>query len=317
MAANGVMAVDSTPGTVQVAPASRAVGAAAGLMLGSATSVQTGAALGALAFPAIGPAGVVAIRQLVSVAILLPLARPRIRRWTAAQWRPVVALAFVYAVMNLSVYVTVSRLGLGLAITLEFLGPLSIALLGSRGRRDLILAVLAGVGVYILVLPSASSDWVGIASGVLSASCWAAYILLNRTVGRDLPGLEAPSVAATISAALYLPVLVVLGLQQRFTIAAVLLGMAAGVLSSAVPYVVDMLALRRVTPRFFAVFTSVNPAIAAIAGMLVLEELLTMHQWAGIAIISAVNVAAVLGARQAPLPRIDREAEIVLEAPPL
>lgn len=291
-------------------------GGSAALMTASATSTQTGAALGALAFPVLGPAGVVALRQLVSILVLLPLGRPRVRTWTKHEWRPVIALALVYAVMNLSVYITVSRIGLGLAITLEFLGPLSVALLGSRTRRDLMLAILAGIGVYVLVLPSPSSDWLGIASGLLSAACWAAYILLNRVVGRQVPGLQGPSVAATISAMLYLPVLTWILLHGQVTWLAIVLGIAAGVLSSAVPYVVDMLALRRVTPRFFSVFQSINPALAALAGMVILGQVLIAHEWIGIAIVSIVNVVAVLSARAAPKTS-DAEALVPAVSPSL
>src|SRR5215210_6753874 len=113
-------------------------------MLGSAASNQTGAAIGAHAFPTLGPAGVVAVRQFVAAAVLLPVARPNLRRFTWAQWWPTLLLGLVFAVMNLSVYVAIDRIGLGLAITLEVLGPLAIALTLSRTWRDLVCAGAAG-----------------------------------------------------------------------------------------------------------------------------------------------------------------------------
>lgn len=116
-------------------------------MLTAATSNQTGAAIGAHAFGAIGPVGVVGVRQVVAAAVLLPIARPPLRRLTWAQWWPCLLLGVVFAVMNLGLYTAIDRVGLGLAVTLEFLGPLSIALLGSRGVRESGLAVVAGIGV--------------------------------------------------------------------------------------------------------------------------------------------------------------------------
>jgi inner membrane transporter RhtA len=159
-------------------------------MIGSGTSNQVGAAVGAHAFGAIGPAGVVAVRQFVAVAVLLPVARPNVRRFTWSQWWPTLLLGVVFAVMNLSLYTAVDRIGLGLAVTLEFLGPLGVALAGSRTWLDLCCAAGACLGVYILVLPGPTSDYLGLGLALLAALCWAAYILLNQLLGTRLPGLQ-------------------------------------------------------------------------------------------------------------------------------
>src|SRR5687768_2471991 len=180
------------------------------IMLGSALSNQVGAALGAHAFGAVGPPGVVAVRQVVAAAVLLPLARPPLRRMTWPQWWPVLLLAVVFGCMNLALYTAIDRIGLGLAVTLEFLGPLGVALAASRSRRDLLIALAAAAGVYVLVLPGPTSDYVGLGLGLAAAACWAAYIVLNRVAGARLPGLQAPAVAATLCALAYLPVLVLL-----------------------------------------------------------------------------------------------------------
>src|SRR5918995_2943632 len=132
------------------------------LMLSSALGSQTGAALGALAFPVIGPVGVVAVRQWIAGALMLAVGRPRLREFTAAQWRPVLALAAVFGIMNLSLYTAVDRIGLGLAVTLEFLGPLAVALAGGRRGVTLGCVPLAAAGVVVLTRPQASSDYVGI-----------------------------------------------------------------------------------------------------------------------------------------------------------
>ena len=268
-------------------------------MLAGAVGNQTGAAVGAHAFPAIGPAGVVAVRQLVAAVVLLSVARPSLRRLTWRQWWPCLVLAAVFAMMNLSLYSAIERLGLGLAATLEFLGPLTVALIGSRGLRDLGLALIAAVGVYVLVLPGPSSDFVGLTLGLLAATCWAFYIVANRIAGQRLPGLEAPGVASLVSATIYLPVLVLLALDGALSEWPVLMAIAAGVLSSAVPYAADLTALRFIPQRFFGVFMSVNPVLAALAGMLLLGQKLALHEWLGITIVVTANVFATLQQRQA------------------
>ena len=162
-------------------------------MLVSGASNQTGAAVGAHAFDTIGPSGVVAVRQVVAAAVLLPTVRPPVHRFTRAQWWPVVLLGLVFGAMNLSLYTAVDRIGLGLAVTLEFLGPLAVALAGTRRLVDLLCALGAGAGVYVLVLPGAATDFVGVGLALVAAACWASYILLNRLVGTRLPGLQAPA----------------------------------------------------------------------------------------------------------------------------
>ena len=265
------------------------------LMLTAATSTQMGAAWGSHAFTAIGPAGVVAVRQLVASAVLLPLTRPDVRRLTRGQWVRVAWLAAMFAGMNLGLYAAVDRIGLGLAVTLEFLGPLAVALLGSRSVRDLALAVLAGVGVYVLVLPGPSSDVLGIAFGLAAAACWGGYILANRSVGAALPGVQGTALATAVSATAYLPVLVWLVAGDRFTAAALGLAVVAGVLSTVVPYTLDLLVLRRVPAAVFGVAMSAHPVLAAFVGMVLLGQFLAVHEWVGMTLVvlaNAVTMAA-------------------------
>ena len=270
------------------------------MMTASALSNQVGAALGARAFDAIGPVGVVAVRQWVAAVVLMPVARPPLRRLTWSQWWPVLLLAAVFGCMNLSVYVAIDRLGLALAITLEFLGPLAVALAGSRSRRDLLLAVAAAVGVYVLVLPGGSSDYLGLAIGAIGGACWAAYILLNRVAGERLPGLQAPAVASALCAVAYLPLLLMVLGDDRATVAPLLYAIAAGVLASVVPYAVDLVALRFVPAQFFSVFMSIHPVLAALVGLALLGEYLALHEWVGIAVVVLTNAAAV-STRAAPV----------------
>ena len=269
------------------------------LMTGSAASNQLGAATAALAFPALGPAGVVAVRQWVAGVLLLVTVRPKFASFTGRQWRPVLALALIFAVMNLSLYTAIDRIGLGLAVTLEFLGPLSVALLASRRVIDLGCALIAGAAVVVLARPQPSTDYAGIALALLAAACWAGYILVNRVVGARLAGAEGPAAAASLSALLYIPVGVWALSSHAVTGAALGRAATAGVLCSAVPMIADLLALRRVPARFFGVFMSVNPVFAALTGLIVLRQSLAPADWAAIAVIVTVN--AVSASSRSPL----------------
>src|SRR5688500_18672323 len=199
------------------------------LMVSSSLGSQTGAAIGALAFPVLGPVGVVAVRQWVAGVILLAVGRPRLRSFGRREWVPVIGLAVVFATMNLSLYTAIDRVGLGLAVTLEFLGPLTVALLGSRGLRDVIVAIVAAGGVYVLVMPSGSTDLLGVGLSLLAAACWGCYIVTNRVAGQRLPGLQAPAVASLLTAVGSLPVLIIIGLDGLLTGWPLVFALGAGV----------------------------------------------------------------------------------------
>jgi inner membrane transporter RhtA len=263
------------------------------LMLGSGLSNQVGAAAGALAFPVIGPAGVVAVRQWVAGVLLWVIGRPRVRTFTWRQWWPVLALALVFATMNLSLYTAIDRVGLGLAVTLEFLGPLAVALAASRRRVDLGCALLAGAAVVALTRPQPTTDYLGIALALLAAGCWASYILLNRVIGRRLPGAEGSATAAGLSALLYVPIGIVTLRHHPPTAAALGYAAAAGILASVVPFLADLLTLRRVPARFFGVFMSINPALAALVGLVVLGQALGWVEWLAIVTIVTANAVSV------------------------
>ncbi|WP_371749387.1 DMT family transporter [Streptomyces sp. NBC_01283] len=289
-----VQGVEAAPGAPAATGSSRSRLPGMAMMFGSGLSNQVGAATGALAFGVIGPAGVVAVRQWVAGAVLLAVGRPKVRAFTWRQWWPLLCLAAVFATMNLSLYTAIDRVGLGLAVTLEFLGPLSVALAASRRAVDLGCAVVAGAAVVALVRPQPSTDYTGIALGLLAAACWASYILLNRTVGARLPGVEGSAAAAGISGLLYLPVGIVVLAHHPPTASTLGCAAAAGILSSAVPFLTDLLALRRVDARFFGISMSVNPVLAALVGMAVLGQSLGWVEWLAIAAIVTANGVSVL-----------------------
>ena len=272
------------------------------LMVSSSLGSQTGAAIGALAFPVIGPVGVVAVRQWVAGVILLAVGRPRLRSFGRQEWVPVIGLAVVFAAMNVSLYTAIDRVGLGLAVTLEFLGPLSVALVGARTatsagpRRTLttICALLAGAGVVVLTRPQPTTDYVGVGFGLLAAVCWAGYILLNRTLGQRVPGVEGSAAAGALSALVYVPVGIAILIAHPPTPAALACALAAGVLSSVVPFLADLLALRRVPAHSFGIFMSPSPVFAAAIGAAFLGEALAAVDWLAIGLIVSANAVAVV-----------------------
>ncbi|WP_405886288.1 EamA family transporter [Streptomyces longwoodensis] len=292
----GAPAPLTPPGPQPAAAAAPAGGRLAGVvsMVGSGVSNQTGAAIGSLAFPVLGPAGVVAVRQYVAALVLLAVGRPRLRSFTRREWTPVLLLALVFGTMNLSLYTAIDRIGLGLAVTLEFLGPLTLALAAARRRVDACCAMAAAAGAVTLMRPQPSTDYVGMGLGLLAAACWASYILLNRTVGRRLPGAEGSAAAALVSALVFLPVGVVLAVRTPPTLPALGCAVTAGVLSSAVPYLADLFTLRRVPAAAFGLFMSVNPVLAALVGWIGLGQRLGLLDWAAVAAVVLANALSIL-----------------------
>lgn len=281
----------------KVRPPISARGAGIATALGGALSNQLGAASGSLAFPVIGPVGVVAVRQLVAAMILLPLVRPRIRGLTRGQWWPALLLALVFGTMNLTLYLAIERVGLGLAVTLEFCGPLAIALLGSRTRKGAVSALMAAAGVIAIARPQPTADYLGIGLGLVAACSWAAYILLNRTIGSRIPGVQGTAMATGVSAALFLPVGAWILLTSRPDAFTLLCAVGAGVLASTVPFVADLIALRRIPTNLFGILMSLNPVLAALIGSILLHEELGTVEGIGIALIVAANTAALSGRR--------------------
>lgn len=259
------------------------------LALGASASGQTGAAVGALAFADLGVPGVVAVRQVVAALALNTVVRWSPRSLDRRTWVLVGTLAAVMGLMNLTIYLAVDRIGLGLAVTVEFLGPLAVAVGTSRRLLDVLAAVAAAVGVLVLVAPGPSSDVAGILLALAAAAAWATYILLSRALGARLPGLQGAAAAATVLAAAWaLPVLVVV-LLARPPWQALALAAVCGVMSSALPYPADMAALRRLPASTYSTLLSVNPVWAFLAGVVLLGERVSAHEVVGGALVVLAN----------------------------
>lgn len=266
------------------------------MIAASAFSTQSGAAVGAQAFDTLTPVGVVAGRQLVAAAVMGLITRPRFWRYTRSQWFPIVMLALFFAGMNSFLYAAVARIGLGMAVTIEFLGPLAVALYFSRGAgrrlRGLACAVLAMTGVILLARPGPTSDHLGLGMALLAGICWGGYIVTNRVVGQRVPGVEGTAVATMLSAAGMLPIAAVLVAQFQPPWYAYLFALIAGLLSSAVPYTLDLIVLRRVSPVIFGLGMSLHPLFAALIGAVFLREDLPLLAWGGVLLVAAANALA-------------------------
>lgn len=283
----------------------------AGAQLVTEVTINFGSSLAGLLIPMVGSPVVVAVRQLVMAIAVLPFFRPRFVTLTWARLWPALLLGVVLAVMNLAFYESVARLGLGVAATIEFLGPFAVALAASRRLVDFVCAAAAGGGVVLLTWSNGTLDPVGIALALTAAAAWAGYILLTRRVATQLPGLEGITIASLVSLGLLAPVALVTVDYANLNWGVIGLLVAVGVLSSAFPYTLDTFILRRITPRLYAIITSFGPVIAAIFGVLVLGESLLIQQQVAIVVVCAAAGAAVASQREQPQSDIERTARAI------
>lgn len=287
----------------------RAIGA--GTQVATEVSINFGSSIAGLLIPVVGSVVVVAARQLVTAVAVLPFYRPRRAELTWRRLWPALALGVVLAAMNLSFYEAVGRLGLGIAATIEFLGPFALALVGSRRVLDGVCAIAAAAGVFLLTATEGALDPVGVVLALTAAAAWAAYILLTRRVATRLPGLEGLSVASVVATVLTVPVALVVIDYSRLDWGVLGLLLALGVLSSALPYSLDTFILRRISPRLYAIITSFGPVVATVFGVLVLHESFTLVQLAGIVIVCVAAGAAIATQRERPRSDLEAAAESI------
>lgn len=268
-------------------------------------SVQGGAAFAKELFPALGSAGTAGMRIGLSALLLFAVFRPPLARITRAQWRAVIPYGVVLGAMNLSFYLALERIPLGLAVTLEFMGPLSLAVFGSRRVLDFVWVVLAAMGIA-LIAPwrggVGALDPVGVLLALFAGACWAAYIVLGGRVSRVFPGGQSVATGMLIAAVTVLPFALSQGLAARVTPPLFAASLAVALLSSAVPYTLEMMALRVLSSRTFGILMSLEPAVAALAGLVFLREQLTVTQWLALVFVSAASAGAVLTSRRMPPP---------------
>lgn len=262
------------------------------LVLTGILSVQFGAAVAKHLFDVVSPTAMVWLRLMSSAVVLVAMARPRLRGRTRDDWWVAVAFGLALVTMNWTIYQSFARIPLGLAVTIEFVGPLTLAVLGSRRPRDLVWVALAATGVLLLGLEPGAVTLAGVLFALVAGACWAAYILLSARTGARWPGLEGLAVASAVGAVMLTPFAVVVGGRDLVDPRLLLLGSLVGLLSSVVPYSVELIALRTIKPAVFSILMSLEPAAAALAAALVLHEFLTPLQLAAMACVVAASIGA-------------------------
>jgi inner membrane transporter RhtA len=291
-----------------------------GLVLASILSLQVGAGLAGRLFDQVSPAAVTGLR-LWSAAVVMAVfgvrgLRRTIREITRDRAWPDAAVAVTFGVvmgvMNFSIYQSFARIPLGIAVTIEFLGPLAVAVVSSRRAIDLLWVAIAGAGVLLLARGGTSlarhssaahggehTAVVGVTFALIAAAAWAAYILLSRSTGRRFGDSSGLTIAVVIGALVVTPAGLAAGRGELLRPAVLATGVAIGLLSSVIPYRFELEALRRVTPRVFGIWMSLEPAAAALVGLVLLGEALAVREWAA---VGCVIIACAGAARGSPAP---------------
>ena len=286
------------------------------LVLTGVVSVQVGAGVAARLFALIPPAAVTGLRLWTAAAVMIVAgARPlrdnlaslaRRRAWRDAA--VVAGFGLTLAVMNFSIYQAFARIPLGIAVTIEFLGPLAVAVASSRRLIDLLWVALAGVGVALLTGTGAPASGghrvglVGLGFALLAAAAWAAYIVLSRATGRRFPGTSGLTIAMLVAAVVIIPAGVTAGGMALLRPGILASGLAIGLLSSVIPYSLELEALRRVPARVFGIWMSLEPAVAALVGLIMLGETLAVTEWAAIVCVMIACAGAARGSVRSQAP---------------
>ncbi|WP_432564621.1 EamA family transporter [Kineococcus sp. SYSU DK003] len=282
------------------------------LVLGSCTSLQVGAALAVHLFALGGSTGTTLLRLGLAALVLLLVVRPRVRGWSGLQWRAALALGLSLGAMNGFFYAALSRIDLGTAVTVEFLGPLTLSALTSRRLRDLLWVALALGGVVVLGLTGehhgGSLDPLGVTFALLAGACWAAYIVTGARVGRVTPGHGGLAIATAVGALALLPFGASGALQAVTSPNGLWLALGTAVLASVVPYSLELAALRRLPQRTFGILLSLEPVIASLAGWVLLRQSMTALGGLGVVLVVAASAGATATAGGGPREAARRSA---------
>lgn len=264
---------------------------APGLVMGGVIGLQCGAALTTRLYPTVGPAGVVTLRLCIAAVVLTALWRPGLRgdRTTLGI---AAAAGTLLTVHHLSYYEAVDRIPLGAATTMEFLGPFAIALFGSRRATDLLWACLAAAGVVLLSHSGIPLNAAGLAFATLAGCCWGGYILIGKRLAERVPDGRGLALAVTWGALLSLPYGIAQAGTRLLDPGTLALATAVAILSSVLPYTFHLEALRRLPPRIFGILTSLEPAVGALIGLLLLGQHLATPQWAGVLAVALASIGA-------------------------
>jgi inner membrane transporter RhtA len=267
------------------------------LVLASIASVQFGAAFAKTLFDELGAGGTVFVRTLVAAIVLVLIFRPRLAGHSRGDLGLALVFGLVLAAMNFCFYSSIERIPLGIAVTFEFVGPLGVAVFGSRRPLDLLWVALAATGILLLSdLGAGGLDRLGVALALFAGVLWAAYILLSARMGRAFPGGAGLALAMVVATIPLAPVGIAEGGSQLLVPEILLAGVAVGLLGSAIPYALELEALRTMPVGVFGVLMSLEPAVAALAGLLVLDEGLVTREVVAIGLVVAASAGAARGA---------------------
>lgn len=267
------------------------------LVVGAVSSVQFGAAFAKSIFDEVGPGGTVFLRMLFAALVLCAIWRPRISGHSRRDMVLVLLFGASLAGMNAVFYASLDRIPLGVAVTFEFVGPLAVAVFGSRRRLDLVWVALAAAGILLLSdFGGADLDGLGVALALTAGAFWAAYILLAARVGQVFPGGDGLALAMAVAVVPLAPLGIAEGGADLLVVWILAVGFAVAMLSSAIPYTLELEALRRLPAGVFGVLMSLEPALAATAGFIVLGEDLVAREIVAIMLVVAASAGAARGA---------------------
>lgn len=273
------------------------------MLLIAMISIQSGASLAKHIFPIIGSTATSALRLGIAAIILCCVWRPWRRSISRQAWLAILPYGISLGLMNLTFYLAIERIPLGIAVAIEFIGPLSVSLLASRKARDFLWAALASLGIY-LILPmgefSQPLDKLGTMYAFLAAICWALYIYFGQRAVSFIHGGLLTSVGMVLAALFVFPVGMIGAEKNLLTLQVLLFACGVAVFSSALPYSLEMIALKRISKKKFGILMSLEPALAALSGLFFLDEQLTLLQWSAIALVIAASLGTSVTGEKAP-----------------
>lgn len=268
-------------------------------------SVQGGAAIAKSIFPLLGAAGTASLRIVLSAIILLIAYRPNFRKISATQWKLAIPYGIVLGAMNISFYLSLARIPLGLAVTLEFIGPLLLAISTSRKTLDFLWALLAAFGIALIApwgTGSNNIDLVGASLALLAGVFWAAYIVIGGKTSKVMDGGQAVSIGMLVASCIVIPFAFTEGNLGEITPKLFLMGLAIALLSSAIPYTLEMNALKHLPAKTFSILMSLEPAVAAFCGLLFLHEHLSVFEWTAVAMVIIASTGSTLSRKKETYP---------------
>jgi inner membrane transporter RhtA len=263
-------------------------------------SVQAGAAVAKSIFPVLGPVGTTTFRIVLSAAILMALNRPNLKAISTKQWKLVSLYGLTLGAMNLSFYLSLARIPLGLAVTLEFIGPLLLAVATSRKAIDFLWITFAALGIMLIAPWSGDSniDLTGALLALLAGGFWAAYIIIGGKTSKVLESKDAVSVGMAVASVAIVPFAVFLGNFHEVNPKIFLFGLSVALLSGAIPFTLEMKGLKHLPAKTFSILMSLEPAVAAFCGLLFLSENLTILEWLAIALVIIASAGTTLSRRE-------------------